>query len=80
MAATLPPITWYNVNVNPTALNRIRRYAAIAINVTSTKRKRRSIGSTNMIASVIGNEIGCEKKTGANDMCNGPLQSNKKYR
>ena len=82
MAAVLTRITWYGVNIKPTkptSLDRLRRYVAMTINVPATKRRRRSIKDL-MKNIVIGNETGCEKKTGPNDVCNGPLHANKQYR
>ena len=70
---------WYEVFIKSSSLNRIRRYVAKVIN--AAKRKRRDVVVNKKIKdAVIGNEVGCEKKTGVNDVCNGPLHPNKQYR
>ena len=82
LASTLTPTTWYFVNIKTSSLNKLKRYVAVKINATSTKRRRRrNINSNNLIQNVvIGTEVGCEKKTGEREACNGPLNSNTQYR
>ena len=70
VAASLRPITWYRVNTELSALNKIRRYATLVIPASHFN------GTTLRI--VIGTESGCHEKPV--DVCNGPLIPNKKYR
>lgn len=60
----------------------MRRYYVIVYD--STSRKRREVSSfsqvTGNIDITVGNENGCDAKTGSATPCNGPLDPNFKYR